>query len=425
MAVRTIGSRPRPQSSTGDNRVTNIQLRRLTRFTYGDPLAVETRLSGDVPVMSSGGITGTHEASNTLAPVIVIGRKGSFGSVHWNAEPAFVIDTAYFVDSSVTSCHLRWLYYVLLSADFSRLSRDVGVPGLSREAAYEALVPAPPALDQQRRVADFLDVQVARIDTAVELHERQLRLADEQAAAVAFEEVTAVSAHPRSASSLSWAPSLPQTWRVARLSTIAEMGSGHTPSRSEPDYWVDCTIPWLTTGDVHRLRGDEIEALDDTELRISELGLLNSAAVVHPAGTVALSRTASAGFSAVMTVPMATSQDFVVWRPSRHLDPYYLLWCLRVMRCDLLGRLAMGSTHKTIYFPDLESIRVPLPSLPEQTDAVARIRARMRDIVDLRESLRMALALLQERKRALITAAVTGEFDVSSASTRAAGAVTG
>ena len=84
--------------------------------------------------------------------------------------------------------------------------------------------------------------------------------------------------------------------------------------------------------------------------------MANSSAELHPKGSVVLCRTASAGYSAVMGKDMATSQDFVAWRCGPQLDPFYLLWCLRAMRSDLLGRLAMGSTHKTIYVPDLQAL---------------------------------------------------------------------
>ena len=106
--------------------------------------------------------------------------------------------------------------------------------------------------------------------------------------------------------------------------------------------------------------------LTETRECISEVGLANSSAELHPVDTVVLCRTASAGYSAVMGAQMATSQDFVTWTCGPRLDPYYLLWILRAMRQDLLGRLAMGSTHKTIYAPDLQMLRVPLPPLDLQ-----------------------------------------------------------
>jgi type I restriction enzyme S subunit len=196
------------------------------------------------------------------------------------------------------------------------------------------------------------------------------------------------------------------------------MGTGHTPSRSVPEYWLECDIPWLTTSDVHKFRKDEIDVLDETEIQISELGLANSAAVLHPQGTVALSRTASTGFSIVMGRDMATSQDFATWTCGPALDNHFVLWCLRAMRRDLLHRLAMGSTHKTIYFPDLMSIRVPLPPLADQRDAVASIARFAADARKVKVEITGSITLLREYKRSLISAAVSGEFDVSAASGR-------
>src|SRR5690606_21586397 len=128
------------------------------------------------------------------------------------------------------------------------------------------------------------------------------------------------------------------------------------------------------TGEVKQVRDDRTEEIYETREKISELGLQISAAELHPKGTVVLCRTASAGYSAVMGVDMATSQDFVAWTCGPRLNPYYLLWCLRAMRPDLLGRLAMGSTHKTIYVPDLQMLRIPLPPLHIQSQIVEVIR---------------------------------------------------
>jgi type I restriction enzyme S subunit len=115
---------------------------------------------------------------------------------------------------------------------------------------------------------------------------------------------------------------------------------------------------------------------------------------------------------------MATSQDFVTWNCGPRLDPYYLLWCLRAMRQDLLGRLATGSTHKTIYFPDLQMLRIPLPSREEQAQIVEGTRRQNARIDQLTDRALVQLELLAERRAALITGAITGKFDVSSASGR-------
>ena len=75
----------------------------------------------------------------------------------------------------------------------------------------------------------------------------------------------------------------------------------------------------------------------------------------------------------------------------------------------------MGSTHKTIYVPDLQMLRIPLPELDAQNRIVADIRRSNATIDAAVDSIDRQLALLAERRQALITAAVTGEFDVSTA----------
>jgi type I restriction enzyme S subunit len=201
---------------------------------------------------------------------------------------------------------------------------------------------------------------------------------------------------------------LPEHWRVAKLSLVAKLGTGHTPSRSEPMYWAPPrTIPWLTTGDIEQFRDGGVTEISETKESISEIGLRNSAAVLHPEGTVALSRTASVGFAVIMGRDMATSQDFFTWTCSSELEPRFLLLCLRAAHQDLTQRLAMGSTHKTIYMPDIQQLRVPLPPIDEQryiADVVAAEGGHVDRAIKSRAGLK---DMLQERLEANIVVRVT------------------
>ncbi|MFC0037114.1 restriction endonuclease subunit S [Actinomadura rayongensis] len=271
---------------------------------------------------------------------------------------------------------------------------------------------------EQRHIADFLDAETAHIDRTVATSKRLLEVLDERRTAAVVNQILGGATTGRR-SKLPWAEFLPDAWDEVRVGLLARMGSGHTPSRSKPEWWKDCTIPWITTGEVQQVRDDRTEVITHTREKISVLGMRNSSAELHPRGTVVLCRTASAGYSAVMGTDMATSQDFVTWTCGPRLDPYYLLWCLRAMRQDLLGRLAMGSTHKTIYVPDLQMLKIPLPpSVDDQREIVQRIRRNNEKADRLTDKVKGQLDLLAERRRALITAAVTGQFDVSTASGR-------
>lgn len=323
------------------------------------------------------------------------------------------------VTPNATVANDRYLAWFLLSqAALDQMhvaSTRAAQPHLNAEELADLRLHVPPLLEQ-RRIADFLDDQVARIDTIIAAREGQLEALDSSILAIAHALVTGRErAGGRGDTGIPWAPTLPDGWGAPRVGQVARMGTGHTPSRSEPSYWQHCNIQWLTTGDVHRFRHDEIDAIDETVIQISELGLANSAAVLHPRGTVALSRTASAGFSIVMAAEMATSQDFATWTPGPLLHAEYLLWCLRAMRRDLMGRLAMGSTHKTIYFPELMSIRIPLPTVVEQRAIAARVETSVAEVRRGIVAVTDAIELLREYKQSLITAVVTGEFDVATA----------
>ncbi len=209
-----------------------------------------------------------------------------------------------------------------------------------------------------------------------------------------------------------WLQDVPPQWEVPLLKLVTQVESGHTPSRSHPEYWVpdECTIPWFSLADIWQLRDGKHKHLGDTKEKVSPLGIANSAARILPAGTVVLSRTASVGFSGVMPRPMATTQDFVNFVCGPRLSHDFLVWVLRGMKPEF-ERLRRGSTHKTIYMPDALQFRTPLPPLPTQK-AIADFLDRKTAAIDaLIEKKQKLLGLLAEKRAALINHAVTKGLD--------------
>jgi type I restriction enzyme S subunit len=145
----------------------------------------------------------------------------------------------------------------------------------------------------------------------------------------------------------------------------------------------------------------------DTTQKISELGVANSAAVIHPTDTVMLSRTASVGHVVRIGRPMATTQAFMTWTCGQDLEPRYLVLVLNAMKPEF-ERIAYGSTHKTIYMPDLEQLRVPLPSLTAQRTIADYLDTETARIDALIAKKRGLQAKLDERDLALAYEMVTG-----------------
>lgn len=157
------------------------------------------------------------------------------------------------------------------------------------------------------------------------------------------------------------------------LSDLARLESGHTPSRGKPEYW-DGDVPWIGIRDAS---GNHGRVLLDTQQHVTQLGLDNSSARLLPAGTVCLSRTASVGFVVTMGRPMATSQDFVNWVCGPELDHRYLHYLL-MSEQDTIRRIAYGSVHPTMYYPDAKALNVCLPSLTGQ-QAIAEVLSALDD----------------------------------------------
>jgi type I restriction enzyme S subunit len=203
-----------------------------------------------------------------------------------------------------------------------------------------------------------------------------------------------------------WLGKIPSHWELIRTKFVARLGSGHTPSRQHPEYWENCDTPWFSLADVWQIRDGKLDYVEQTAENVSTLGLANSSARLLPAGTVLLSRTASVGFSAIAARPMATTQDFVNWVCGPRLLPEYLLKVFRAMKPEF-ERLTSGSTHQTIYMPDVNDFVTPLPPIREQRQIAAYLDEQTGKIDRLMDMRSRQMALLQEQRVALIAQAVT------------------
>lgn len=207
-------------------------------------------------------------------------------------------------------------------------------------------------------------------------------------------------------SGVEWLGDVPEGWTPMPITLAAKLESGHTPSRSHPEYWENCTVPWFTLADVWQIRKEGRRYIVETKELVSEVGLANSSARLLPKGTVILSRTASVGFAAIMGRDMATTQDFANWICSRRLIPEFLHYTFLAMKGEF-RRLMMGSTHNTIYMPDIQSLRFVLPPIPEQTAIATFLDRETAKIDELIAEQRRLMELLKEKRQAVISHAVT------------------
>jgi type I restriction enzyme S subunit len=308
---------------------------------------------------------------------------------------------------------LRWV----LSATTSRERMAACATGVTRfglrsDAIADLPVPLP-SIDTQRAIAEYLDRETDRIDALVRAKRRMVELLKERTEVARDQFVTGVGegGAPRKEAP-AWLGSVPSHWTIERLKYVARMDSGHTPDRKVPEYWVDCTIPWVTLNDVGNLSNRW--SISEPVNFINELGMANSTAHLLPRSTVILSRDATVGRAAILARPMAVSQHFVGWTCGPRLVPEYLLHVLRGPMQRHFATLTAGATIATIGMPELNQLVIPLPPIEEQRAIVERMADMELRTGAVIEAINHQTTLLQEHRRALITAAVTGALDIPS-----------
>ena len=113
----------------------------LMELGYGKALKATDRVAGDVPVYGSGGITGHHNYALVDGPSVVVGRKGTVGSLYWEDRPFFPIDTVFYIKAKAP---LTYCFYQLNVLGLEDMNTDGAVPGLNRSNVYRLPVVIPP-----------------------------------------------------------------------------------------------------------------------------------------------------------------------------------------------------------------------------------------------------------------------------------------
>lgn len=196
--------------------------------------------------------------------------------------------------------------------------------------------------------------------------------------------------------------SIPKEWKYDYLDKFSARGSGHTPDKEKSEYW-NGGIKWVSLSDSSKLDNGYIYF---TDKEISEEGLKNSSAVLHPKETVILSRDAGVGKSAVIAEAMAVSQHFMAWRcdNTEKLHSWFLYNWLQILKPEF-ERQAVGSTIKTIGLGYFKRLKIAVPPFSEQ-NKIAEILSTWDKSISVTEQF---LTNSQQQKKALMQNLLTGK----------------
>lgn len=119
------------------------KIENILELAYGKALNKTERTEGNVPVYGSGGLTGKHNLAIVDGPGIIVGRKGTVGSLYWEDKPFYPIDTVFYV-KCLNNTTLVYAYYLLQTLGLEDMNTDAAVPGLNRNNVYRLEVPGIP-----------------------------------------------------------------------------------------------------------------------------------------------------------------------------------------------------------------------------------------------------------------------------------------
>ena len=207
-------------------------------------------------------------------------------------------------------------------------------------------------------------------------------------------------------SGVEWLGAVPEGWDVKRLKRMFRVINGSTPKSGIYEYW-DGDISWVTPDDLGRLKS---EAINETARKITDLGYQSCGTTLAPAGSLVLSTRAPIGHLAIAEIDLCANQGcrsliFKYGDNKRYF--YYQLLAAR----PELESWGQGSTFRELGKGKLEAIELFSPPIPEQRAIAAFLYRETGRIDALIAKKGRQIELLQEKRAALISHAVTKGLD--------------
>lgn len=329
----------------------------------------------------------------------------SFGPFRWNFSGDFYLNQHIF-KVAVFGCDKNWLFWALKAAthwiERELTSGMIGMVHVTKEDLKDVPIPIPP-LEEQRRIAEFLDAETSRIDRLIDLQRALIDRMNER-------EVAHLDLAIDRAISDAGAAPLRRFVRDVDQGTSPQCEAFPAPEGEWGVLKVGCLRPGIFFPEENKRLPDGVEPKLSAEVREGDL-------LIARANT-----------------PQLVGSTAVVPRVRRKLllpDKIFRVSLSSDANADFIASVARGSRIRglcsvssngasqsmaNIRFEEVKNWPIPAIKITEQREFIARIAQGRQELDALRPAVKRQLDLLAERRQALITAAVTGQFDVNTAS---------
>jgi type I restriction enzyme S subunit len=345
---------------------------------------------------------------------VLFGKLRPYLAKSWLADFSGICSSEFLVlrSKKVSS---KFLNYYSLTEEFIKQVDSSTYGSKMPRASWDFIslmeVPVPADRDSEK-IANFLDHETAKIDTLIEKQQQLIALLKEKRQAVISYAVTkGLNANaPMRDSGVEWLGEVPEHWDVQRINLLFSENSERARTKDELEY------PVLSISIHHGISDKELnEEESDRKLQRSEDRSLYK--VVHSNYLAYnMMRAWQGGFGASKLSGLV-SPAYVVCEPKTQLNSYYFELSLRTPNAVTeLKRFSRGITdfRLRLYWDEFKNISVPVPPEKEVADILKSILDINSTYDNLGNVAEQQIKLLQERRTALISAAVTGKIDVRS-----------
>jgi type I restriction enzyme S subunit len=356
---------------------------------------------GDYPVIGSGGQFSTATQFLYDGESVLLGRKGTIDKPLYVNGRFWTVDTMFYTEIFNRS-DAKFLYYCALAIPFRYYSKNTALPSMTQEDLSNNPIAIPP-IQEQTQIARFLDHETARIDALIAEQKRLIELLKEKRQAVISHAVTKGldPTAPLKDSGVEWLGEVPEHWEVTKAKFVSDI---FAPQRNKPDLNETEGFDWVTMEDMKE------KYVSESVYRVNIQAAREAGSKILPKDSVIASCVGRFGIAAINSDDVIINQQLQAFVPKQIKSEYLReLVALSVEYFELIGTAA---TLAYVNQQGFENMPVFLPPPDEQKQVcsyVDRIRNKYEGL--LNESYR-SIRLLQERRSALISAAVTGKIDV-------------
>ena len=311
----------------------------------------------------------------------------------------------------------EFLVYLFSSGDYfahtANLARGATMQRISRGLLGNVRVVVP-SLAEQQKIANFLDHETAKIDTLIAKQQELIKLLKEKRQAVISHAVTkGINPNaPMRDSGVEWLGEVPTHWVVTRAKFLFDLIT--SGSRGWAEYYSDEGELFFRIANLTRDTIDpKLESIQNVSPPKGSEGERSRIKL----NDLLISITADLGSVCVANDEVESgyvSQHIALCRPNKLVaSPRWLgFFILSDMAKEQFMGSGYGGTKVQLSLEDIRELWIVLPTSTEQTDIAIYIEKKMTQFGDLMLSAEGQIKLLQERRTALISAAVTGKIDV-------------